>query len=222
MLTTKREQPKMEAQKSETHIIGKDVWWDVKLQRFRKKRLNLEKIPMKFRCPSCGKIVVKSRDRRPLIIKDEQDWKIKKAEIDRLFKMEKPPMSEWNDFVERHKELFEVTTIEIPRNLAWWLGFYGGVCKECWLDGFGRYGDHGKFMGIMTKDNAEERKKKRETYKQKEIAKYGKEPKYWLDPGFTKNPEYEEWGQRKMEIDRDDKRGKNAKFVDSEIVRCLS
>jgi len=46
-------------QEVETNIVGKDVWWDTTLQKFRKKRLNLDKIPLKFRCPSCGKIVVK-------------------------------------------------------------------------------------------------------------------------------------------------------------------
>lgn len=205
-------------QEVETNIIGKDVFWDIKLQKFRKKRLNLDKIPMRFRCPSCGKIVVKPRDREPLIIRDEQAWKNKKAEIDRLFKLEKPPRSEWDAFVERHKELFEVDTIEIPRDPAWWLGFYGGVCKDCWLDGFGRYGDYGGFVGRQIKPKEEERRKKHEKHEQEEIVKYGKEPKYWLDPGFTKNPEWQEWWQKHIEIDRDSKRKKNAKFVESTMI----
>jgi len=148
--------------KSETKIIGKDVWWDTNLQEFREKRLNLTKVPLKFRCPSCGKIVVKPRDRRPLMVKDEKDWKIKQAEIDRFFKLEKPPRSEWDEFVERHKEFFEVKTIEIPWNPTWFLSFYGGVCKDCYLDGFGASGGTGKFMGMMIKGEDEKRKKKRE------------------------------------------------------------
>ena len=41
----------------EIRVVGKDVWWDHKLKRFRKKRLNLEKVPMKYRCPNCGGIL---------------------------------------------------------------------------------------------------------------------------------------------------------------------
>lgn len=207
----------MSIQEVETNIVGKDVFWDHKLNKFRKKRFNLEKIPMKFRCPSCGKIVVKKRDREPLIIRDEEDGKIKSAEIARLFKIEKPPHSEWNNFVERHKELFNVNKIEIPQNKTWFLSFYGGVCKDCYLEGFGTFGDTGRFMGIMINDKAEERKKKRKEYEQREIVKYGKEPKYWLDEGFTKNPEWEKWNKRRVEINRDEKRMKDARFVESSI-----
>jgi len=90
------------------------------------------------------------------------------------------------------------------------------------MDGFGRYGDYGKFIGSKIKDRRESGKLSRKKREQEKIAKYGEEPEYWLDLGFTKNPKYEEWWQRKMEIDRDDKRRKNAKFVGSDIVRCLS
>lgn len=204
----------MDIRKVETSIIGKDVWWDTKLQGFRKKRLNLEKVPIKFRCPFCGKIVVKPRDREPLQIRDKRDWKIKSAEIDRLFKIEKPSKSEWDEFVERHKELFEVNIIEIPRNIPSWLLFYGGVCKDCFYDGFGTSGAMGKHLG----DKVKERRKKHEKFEKEQIEKYGKEPKYWLDAGFTKNPEYEAWWQRKLEIKRDEKRMKNAKLVESDVV----
>lgn len=199
-------------------VIGKDVWWDTELQEFRKKRFNLTKVPLKFRCPSCGKIVVKPRDREPLLIRDKQDRKIKGAEIKRLFELEKPPKSEWNEFVERHEELFEVQTIEIPQNPAWWLGFYGGVCRECWLDGFGRYGDYGGFMGRKTRDRKEKGKLAYQKREQEEIAKYGKEPKSWVDFRWIENPEWRAWYTRKLEIDRDDKRMKDAKFVKSHVL----
>lgn len=204
-----------------TSIVGKDVWWDSGKQLFRKKRLDLEKIPLKFRCPNCGKVVVKRRNREPLTIRDEQAGKIKSAEIRRLLKLEKPPHSEWNDFVERHKELFEVDLIEIPWDRTLWV-FYGGVCKDCYLDGFGEWGDYGGFIGAKVKDRREKGRLAYEKDEQEKIAKYGKEPKYWLDPGFTKNPEYEAWWQRKIAIDREDARRKNAKFVESEVVPKLT
>jgi len=202
-----------------TNIIGEDVWWDHKLQEFRKKRLNLSNVPLKFRCPKCGKIVVKPKDREPLIIRDERAWKLKKAEIDIFFKLEKPPRSEWDDFVERHKELFQVGKIEIPRNPAWWLGAYGGVCKDCWLDGFGRYGDYGGFVGRQIKPKEEKEKQNHEKWEREELAKYGKEPKYWLDPGFTKNPEWQIWWDRHIQIDNDEERRKNAKHIESVTLK---
>ena len=201
------------------NIIGKDVWWDTKLQVFRKKRFNLDKVSLKFRCPSCGKIVVKPQDRKPLTVRDAKDWKNKKAEIDRFFKLEKPPHSEWDAFVERHKELFEVKTIEIQENKTWFLSFYGGVCKDCWLDGFGRFGDYGGFVGRQIKPKEEKRRLARQKWEQEKLAKYGKEPKYWLTPGFTKNPEWREWRQRQIKIDDDEKRRKNATFVESHVIK---
>lgn len=201
-----------------TNIVGENIWWDTKLQEFRQKRINLTKVPLKFRCPNCGKIVVKPGDREALIIRDEQDRKIKNAEIKRLLKLEKPPHSEWNEFVDRHKELFDVKTIEIPRNPAWWLSFYGGVCQDCWLDGFGIFGDYGGFVGRQIKPKEEKRRLSREKWEREELAKYGEEPKYWLDPGFTKNPAWQEWWDRHVEIDNDEKRRKNATFVESIVV----
>ena len=75
------------------------VWWDTKLKKMVKKNLN-SRIPEKYRCPQCGKILVKLSDRKY--------WD---ASFD--------------------------------------LGFYGGVCESCWLDGFGNYGKVGKFFNKM-------------------------------------------------------------------------
>ena len=43
-------------------------WWDHGLKKYRQKRLNLERIPVNFRCPNCGRILEKdpwSRKRYP-------------------------------------------------------------------------------------------------------------------------------------------------------------
>jgi len=131
---------------SETNIIGKDVWWDTELQEFKPKRINLDKVPLKFRCPKCGKIVVKPQDREPLRIKDKEDEAIKDKEIDRLFKIEKPSKEEWDNFVKRHEELFTPLIHLVERGTPIDLTWYGGVCKNCWLDGFGKNGAYGAFM----------------------------------------------------------------------------
>lgn len=149
-------------QETETRIIGKDVWWDTKLQKYRKKRLNLDKIPIKFRCHHCGKIVVKPQDRDSIFL-----------------------------------------------DLILQLTLRGGVCNDCFYDGFGEYGEIGKELGEKQKEMI----KRYELEQARKIAKYGEEPKYWLDLGFTKNPEWQEWWKRHLEIDEDEKRRKNAKFV---------
>ena len=171
-------------------IIGVDVWWDHKLQRFRSKKIDLGKVALKHRCPNCGKIVEKPKDREPLKIVDKEDRQIKHKEIDRLFQIEKPSKEEWDAFVNRHEELFipKINLIErgMSLNLSWW----GGVCKDCYLDGFGVFGDTGKFMGMMIKGKAEGRKKKREKNEEKtalwingELVLVDKtiEPEYKLD-----------------------------------------
>ena len=86
-------------QEVKTLRIGVDVWWDHKLQKFRTKRINLNKCSIDYRCPNCGKILAKPRDR---------DRRFNFAQVD----------------------------------LNWW----GGVCRECWLDGFGKNGGFGTFM----------------------------------------------------------------------------
>lgn len=47
----------MSITKLESHRIGIDIWWDHKLKKYRKKRLDLKKIPSKFRCPNCGNVL---------------------------------------------------------------------------------------------------------------------------------------------------------------------
>ena len=71
------------------------LFWDHKSKTWAQKQFNLIKVPMKYRCPTCGKILVKPKDR---------------------------------DFVDRYPQ---------------WGGFdlIGGVCKQCWLDGKGKYGN---------------------------------------------------------------------------------
>jgi len=136
----------------EVQVIGRDVWWDHELRTFRKKRLNLEKAPIKYRCPTCGKILVKPQDRRPITIRDKEHWRINKREIDRLFNLEKPKKEEWNDFCNRHKELFIPKFIVIGEWPIIELGFYGGVCEKCYLDGLGRHGEFGRLMGVKLRE----------------------------------------------------------------------
>jgi hypothetical protein len=90
----------------EVVVIGKDVWWDNKKKIFRKKRLNFIRVPSKFRCPNCGKILTPSNHR------DESPF-LPERDID--------------------------------------IGFYGGVCQNCWLDGFGKYGKMGSFFASKLK-----------------------------------------------------------------------
>jgi len=139
--------------------IGVDVWWDHKLQQYRSKKINLDKIPLKYRCPNCGKIVEKSKNREPLKIVDKEDRQIKHKEIDRLFQIEKPSKDEWNNFVKRHEELFipKINLIErgTSLNLSWW----GGVCRDCYLDGFGKHGNFGAFLKAQIEKDEQKFKK---------------------------------------------------------------
>lgn len=102
---------------SETRIIGVDVWWDNKLQKFRKKRLNLEKIPISCRCPNCGKILAEKEDRDETTIHIELPWARGSAEA-----------------------LHNLKKLRISLNL------HGGVCYTCFLDGFGKYGERGQAL----------------------------------------------------------------------------
>ena len=133
-------------QHSESRIIGQETWWNTELQEFKPRRFDLDKIPLKFRCPNCGKVVVKPEDRELERVVDEEDRRVKDIEIKRLLELEKPPREKWDDFVKRHEELFiplvHLVERDTPIDLAW----YGGVCKNCWLDGFGKHGTRGAFM----------------------------------------------------------------------------
>ena len=150
-------------QEVKTQIIGVNVWWDHKLQEYRSKRINLEKASLKFRCPNCGKIIIKLRDRDSMFL-----------------------------------------------GLLLRFSLIGGVCRACYYDGFGTLGTIGKELDNENK----EREKKYKLLESERITKYGKEPKYWLNLGFTKNPEWGEWNQRRFTIDDDEKRRKNAKLVE--------
>jgi hypothetical protein len=52
---------------TETNVIGVDVWWDHTTQKFKKKKVNLKKVPLEFRCPNCGKILAGTSDRDSLM-----------------------------------------------------------------------------------------------------------------------------------------------------------
>jgi len=150
-------------QELKTQRIGIDVWWDHKLQQYRSKRINLEKVSLEYRCPNCGEIVVKPRDRGANLIVDREDERIRLKEIRRVRELENPPKSEWDGFVEKHRELFTrkyITPEKItPIELSW----YGGVCEQCYYDGFGKHGVYGKFLKTqLDKDRAkfEDRKNK--------------------------------------------------------------
>jgi hypothetical protein len=127
--------------KTETNRVGVDVWWDNNLQKFRKKRINLEKIPLKYRCPNCGKILanLEERSRNPITthyIKEESE----KDELIRYGHTQYIKVEEPNPF-------YYTNPIE--------LNFYGGVCRSCWLDGFGKNGKYGLFIKYQLKKDQE-------------------------------------------------------------------
>ena len=128
----------------EARIIGQEVWWDHSCQEFRKKRLNLTKIPMEFRCPNCGDILTPKnrRNQKKVWVDNKKEERRKKVN---MFLEGKPTKEEWDDFVDNNKELFGRTMVMLGYNKPIELSFYGGVCKKCWLDGFGRNGEQGKF-----------------------------------------------------------------------------
>lgn len=114
----------------ETVRIGIDVFWDTSIQKFRKKKLNLEKCPMDYRCPNCGKILtpVERREEKPTInryIREESET----GELVKYGHVKLMRIVEPNPF-------YRLKPIE--------LFFYGGVCENCYLDGFGRFGERGK------------------------------------------------------------------------------
>lgn len=148
-----------------TNQVGKDVWWDTSTQKFRKKRINLDKIPLKYRCPNCGKIMMELEDRKPIITSNFLSLEYSRG-MDRwigAFRSEYPNIPredfkrcqgefnikhpELNDYVERYEEP-ALPPIE--------LGFHGGVCEKCWLDGFGAYGEYGRFMKTQLKKEQKE------------------------------------------------------------------
>lgn len=201
----------------ESRIIGKDSWWDTKLQEFKPRRFDLKKVPLKFRCPNCGKIGVKPEDRKPMRVVDKEDRRAKNIEIDRLMKLEKPTREEFDDFCKRHKELFTPLIHLVERTPSHRFSSYGGVCQDCWLDGFGRHGDYGGFVGSQIKPEAEKRRVAQQKWDKEKLEKYGEEPQSWVKFRWIENPEWRAWYLRKLEIDKGEKRKKNATFVESQI-----
>ena len=115
---------------NETLRIGIGVFWDTTIQKFRKKKLNLKKCPIDYRCPNCGRILTPTnrREEKQTIshyIREESE----NSELERYGHIRHIRVEEPNPF-------YRFKPIE--------LAFYGGVCEECYYDGFGQYGDRGK------------------------------------------------------------------------------
>lgn len=91
-----------------------EMFWDHTTKQWERKRLDLKRIPMKYRCPTCGKIVVEPEDRNPKKYVDPNTGEVK-----------------WlpNKYEKTAKGILD--------------GIFGtgGVCEKCWLDGLGKYGD---------------------------------------------------------------------------------
>ena len=126
------------------------LWWSHKNDIWEKRNFDLKRIPTKYRCPTCGKILVKPYDRDHLI-RDWADFREKRKKIKELLAIEQPLKEEFNNFCEKHKELFTPKLVPAPEYPIIELSFYGGVCQKCWLDGLGNYGKVGAFFNYMTK-----------------------------------------------------------------------
>lgn len=100
------------------------MFWDHKKQCWSHRKFDLKRIPMKYRCPTCGKIVVKPEDRNP---QKFRNYDLKTCEFTGF---------EWRP------NKFEVTASQLLDGM---LGT-GGVCKDCWHAGLGKYGKTGKLF----------------------------------------------------------------------------
>ncbi len=129
--------------KMETNTIGKDVWWDHDKHIFRKKRIDLEKIPLIFRCPLCGAVVVPPRERHPKT-RELTDWydihRQNKAVLDVYFERDKPSQKGFSDWHKKiraeHEDEFKknvyIEYFEEPLVLVLHQQFYGTyACKKC-------------------------------------------------------------------------------------------
>lgn len=105
-----------------TAVIGRDVWFDHASHCFRPKQLDLTRVPLMFRCPTCGSILARPGHR---------DEMFNEAKID--------------------------------------LGLYGGVCRDCWMEGFGKYGERGKLFGIVARKDEQ---RQREAEMKRPVAFY--------------------------------------------------
>lgn len=127
----------------ETRIIGQDTWWDHGKREFRKKRLNLEKIPLRFRCPLCGISVVPISERKKNRHETSDHWKIEshnRKVLGAYFKRDRPLQEEfkaWHDrILMEHSDEFKdhvyVESYEDPPMLSLNKAFYGRyVCNKC-------------------------------------------------------------------------------------------
>ena len=127
----------------EAFQIGKDVWWDNEKHIFRKKRLNLEKVPLMFRCPLCGGVVVPRRERHPRKREITDRWEIQrynKKVLDVYFERDKPSMGEFSAWFNRihteHEDEFKknvyVEYFEEPLTLSLNKAFFGiYACSKC-------------------------------------------------------------------------------------------
>ncbi len=120
----------------EAKIIGVEIFWDHKLKKFRKKRLDLERCPMKYRCPHCGEILVNRFNR---------------SEGHREHGIDENGKHIW---------IWVPEETSPYRDLE--LMFSGGVCRKCMRDGFGRMG----WLGLIVKKEDEEREKKQKEFEE--------------------------------------------------------
>lgn len=125
------------------NVVGKDIWWDPEKQVFRKKRLDLERIPLIFRCPLCGAVVVPPPERHPSTQEITDRWEIHKHNkkvLDAYFERDKPLQKEFSAWYKRirteHEDEFlknvYMEYFEEPLTLRLNKIFYGKyVCRKC-------------------------------------------------------------------------------------------
>lgn len=120
--------------------IGVDVWWDPEKSIYRKKKLDLDKIPIQFRCPCCGAAVVSPRDRNPKLRKIVNADAHNKQILDKYFERDRPPREEFLEWRERimkkhadeFKENVYIESYSPPIKLETNSLFYGlYVCDKC-------------------------------------------------------------------------------------------
>lgn len=127
----------------EANEVGNDVWWDNEKHIFRKKRLNLEKIPLMFRCPICGMVVAPPQERQLRRREISDKWKTlrhNKKVLDVYFERDKPSKEEFSAWYNRihteHENEFEkhvyVEYFEEPITLRLNKAFFGlYACNKC-------------------------------------------------------------------------------------------